>query len=220
MDIRWLIGRRTKPTFCVFPVFSVAVMEKCCDACGYGEYYFRSGFSVSEGAGVYEASIAVDRKSMGHTMADRSSNEADFLCILLYLAWRLWKSVVTLAVTGNTISGRFFLFQRVPEFHRHRLLLTGSRCYKQWLIDRGTKPIFCIFPAFSVAVMERGCDACRDGEYYFRSVFSVSKGAGVSWASTAINRKSMRHTMADRSSNEADFLCISCIERGGYGKVL
>jgi hypothetical protein len=33
------------------------------------------------------------------TVADRSSNEADFLCILLYLAWRLWKSVVTLAVT-------------------------------------------------------------------------------------------------------------------------
>jgi hypothetical protein len=24
---------------------------------------------------------------MGQTMADRSSNEADFLCILLYLAW-------------------------------------------------------------------------------------------------------------------------------------
>jgi hypothetical protein len=42
-------------------------------------------------------------------------------------------------------------------------------------------------------------------------VFSVSEGAGVSWASTAVDRKSMRHTMADRSSNEADFLCISCI---------
>jgi hypothetical protein len=41
-----------KPTFCVFPVFSVAVMEKCCDACGDGEYYFRSGCSASEGAGV------------------------------------------------------------------------------------------------------------------------------------------------------------------------
>jgi hypothetical protein len=30
-EIRWLIGRRTKPTlcvfFCVFPVFSVAVMQ-------------------------------------------------------------------------------------------------------------------------------------------------------------------------------------------------
>jgi hypothetical protein len=33
------------------------------------------------GAGVSEASIAVDRKSMGHKVADRSSNEADFLCI-------------------------------------------------------------------------------------------------------------------------------------------
>jgi hypothetical protein len=85
---------------------------------------------------------------MGHKMADRSSNEADFLCILLYLAWRLWKSVVTLAVKGNTNSGRVFRRQRVPEFKRHRLALTGSR----WDI-----------------------------------------------------------TMADRSSNEADFLCISFI---------
>jgi hypothetical protein len=91
-----------------FAVFSVAVMEKCCDACREKEYYFRSIFSASEGAGVSEASIAVDRKSIGHKMADRSSNEADFLCILLYLAWRLWKSVVTLAVKGNTISGRHF----------------------------------------------------------------------------------------------------------------
>jgi hypothetical protein len=82
-DIRWLIGRRTKPTFCVFPVFSMAVMEKCFDACGDVDYYFRSGFSASEGASVSEASTAVDRKSMGHTMADRSSNEADFLCIFL-----------------------------------------------------------------------------------------------------------------------------------------
>jgi hypothetical protein len=55
-------------------------MEKCCDACRDGEYYFRSNFSVSEGAGVIKASIAVDRKSMLRTMADRSSNEADFLC--------------------------------------------------------------------------------------------------------------------------------------------
>jgi hypothetical protein len=48
-----------------------------------------------------EASNAVDRKSMGHTLADRSSNEADLLCTFLYIAWRLWKSVVTLAVTGE-----------------------------------------------------------------------------------------------------------------------
>jgi hypothetical protein len=45
---------------------------------------------------------------MGHTMADRSSNEADFLCILLYLAWRLWKSVVTLAVKGILFPVGFF----------------------------------------------------------------------------------------------------------------
>jgi hypothetical protein len=83
--LRWLIGRRTKPSFCVFfcvfPVISVAVMEKCCDACGDVEHYFRYGFSASEGAGVSEASTAVDRKSMGHTVADRSWNEAEFLCI-------------------------------------------------------------------------------------------------------------------------------------------
>jgi hypothetical protein len=78
---------------------------------------------------------------------------------------------VTLVVTGNTISGRVFLFQRVPEFDRHRLLLTGSRCYKQWLIDRRTKPIFCVFPVFSVAVMERGCDACRDRGILFPVCF-------------------------------------------------
>jgi hypothetical protein len=96
-------------------------------------------------------------------MADRSSNEADFLCILLYLAWRLWKSVVTLAVTGNTIYGRFHFFQRVPEFKRHRMPLTGSRWDIRWLIGRRTKPTFCVFPVFSVAVMEKCCDARREG---------------------------------------------------------
>jgi hypothetical protein len=54
---------------------------------------------------------------MGHKVADRSSNEADFLCNFLYLAWRLWKSVVTLAVTGITNSGRVFQHQRLPVFH-------------------------------------------------------------------------------------------------------
>jgi hypothetical protein len=91
-----------------FLVFSVAVMEKCCDACGDGEYYFRSGFSTLQGDGVQGASSAVDRKSMGHTVGELQWKDPDFLCISLYLAWRLWKSVVTLAVTENTISGRVF----------------------------------------------------------------------------------------------------------------
>jgi hypothetical protein len=58
------------PTFCVFPVFGVAVMEKCCDACGDGKYYFQSGFSALQGAGVSEALTAVDRKSTGHTVGE------------------------------------------------------------------------------------------------------------------------------------------------------
>jgi hypothetical protein len=37
--------------------------------------------SASESAGVSEASVVVDRKSMGNAVADRSSNETDFLCI-------------------------------------------------------------------------------------------------------------------------------------------
>jgi hypothetical protein len=69
------------PTFCVFPVFGVAVMEKCCDACGDGEYYFRFDCLVSADVSVLEAAIAIDRKSMGHTVAERSCKDADFLCI-------------------------------------------------------------------------------------------------------------------------------------------
>jgi hypothetical protein len=34
----------------------------------------------------------------------------------VYLAWRLWKSVVTLAVRGNSISGGVVRRQRVPVF--------------------------------------------------------------------------------------------------------
>jgi hypothetical protein len=67
--------------FSVFPLICMAVMGKCCDACGDGEYYLRWGFLASECAGVSEASTTVDRKSMENAVADRSSNEADFLCI-------------------------------------------------------------------------------------------------------------------------------------------
>jgi hypothetical protein len=113
---------------------------------------------------------------------------------------------VTLAVKGNTNCGRFLLLQKVPEFQRHRLPLTGNRWDIRWLIGRRTKPTFCVFPVFSVAVVEKCCDACRDRDYYFRLDFSVSEDAGVLEASTAVDRKSMGHKMADRSSNEADFL--------------
>jgi hypothetical protein len=148
-----------------FGVFCVAVMQNCCDACFHAHYFFRSGFSTSEAAGVSVSSTVVDSKSMGQTVADRSSNEADFLCILLYLARRLWKRVVTVAVKGSTISGWVFRRQGVLEFERHRLPLTGSRWDKRWLIGRRTKPTFCEFPVFSVAVMQKCCDACFHGDY-------------------------------------------------------
>jgi hypothetical protein len=44
---------------------------------------------------------------MGHTVGELQWKDPDFLCNSLYLALRLWKSVVTLAVTGNTSTGRF-----------------------------------------------------------------------------------------------------------------
>jgi hypothetical protein len=83
---------------------------------------------------------------------------------------------VTLAVKGNTIRGLLFLFQRVPEFERHRMPLTGSRWDISWLIGHRTKPTFCVFPVFSVAVMEKCWDSRREGKYYFRSGFLGVKG--------------------------------------------
>jgi hypothetical protein len=102
---------------------------------------------------------------------------------------------VTLAVSGNTISGRVFRRYRVTVFQRHRLLLTGSRRDIRWVSYSGRTPTFCVFPVFSVAVMEKCCDACGDEKYYFRSGFSALQGDGVSEASTAIDRKSTGHTV-------------------------
>jgi hypothetical protein len=103
-------------------VVSVAVMQKYCEARFHGGYYFRSDFSAFQAANVSVASTVVDRKSMIQTVADRSSNEADFLCILLFLALRLSKSVVTLAVKGNTNCGWFFCFRGCRSF-------SGSDCH-------------------------------------------------------------------------------------------
>jgi hypothetical protein len=36
----------------------------------------------------------------------------------------------------------------------------------------------------------------------------------------SVDRKSMGHTVAEQSLNEADFLCISCVWRGVHGIVL
>jgi hypothetical protein len=63
-------------------------------------------------------------------------------CIFVYLAWRLWQSVLRLAVRGNSISDRVVRRQRVPVFEGHRLPSTGSRRDIRQVSCRG---ITCIF---------------------------------------------------------------------------
>jgi hypothetical protein len=74
-------GRGKTPTFSVFPVFSVAAMAKCCDACGDGTKYFQSCFTTVLDNGVSEASTGVDRRSTEHTVGELQWKDADFLCI-------------------------------------------------------------------------------------------------------------------------------------------
>jgi hypothetical protein len=47
--------------------------------------------------------------------------------IFVFLAFRLWQSVLRLAVRGNSISDRVVRRQRVPVFEEHRLPSTGSQ---------------------------------------------------------------------------------------------
>jgi hypothetical protein len=96
-------------------------------------------------------------------------------------------------------------------FEWHRLALTGSRWDIRWLSRRVKTPIFCVIPVFSVAVMEKSCDACGDGECYARWRSAASEDAGISIALFGVDLKSIGHTVAERSCNDADFLCISCI---------
>jgi hypothetical protein len=60
---------------------------------------------------------------MGGTVGDRRGKTL----IFVYLAWRLWKSVMRLVVGVNSVSIGLFRRQRVPVFEKHRLPSTGSR---------------------------------------------------------------------------------------------
>jgi hypothetical protein len=62
--------------------------------------------------------------------------------IFVYLAWRLWQSVLRLLVRGNSISGRFVRRQRVPVFEKHRLPSTASR---RNIRQVGCRGITCFF---------------------------------------------------------------------------
>jgi hypothetical protein len=60
----------------------------------------------------------------------------------VYLAWRIWQSVLRLAVRGKSISGRVVQRQRVPVFEEHRLPSTAFRRDIRQVSCRG---ITCIF---------------------------------------------------------------------------
>jgi hypothetical protein len=99
----------------------------------------------------------------------------------LHLACRLWNRVFSLAVTGITISSRVFRRDKVTVFQRHRLLIAGNRRDIRFVSYSGKTPTFCVFPVFSVAVMEKCCDACGDGEYYFGRVFRRYRVTVFQW---------------------------------------
>jgi hypothetical protein len=77
--------------------------------------------------------------------------------IFVYLAWRIWQSVLRLAVRGNSISGRVVRRQRVPVFEGHRLPSTASRLGHTIGELSWNNAYFCVF---SVAVMAKCFEAC------------------------------------------------------------
>jgi multisubunit Na+/H+ antiporter MnhE subunit len=125
----------------------------------------------------------VDGTYDGWSVVERSRLSVYFL----YLAWRLWKSVVTLAVKGNTISGRFFLFQRVPEFEGHRLPLTGSRwTYDGWsVVERSRLSVYLLYLAWrlwkSVVTLVFTVNTISGRLFYQASAAGVSVASTVRW---------------------------------------
>jgi hypothetical protein len=91
---------------------------------------------------------------MGHTIGELSWNN---MPIFVYLAWRLWKSVLRLLVRGNSISRLDVRRQRVPVFEKHRLPSTAGL----WHMTIGEQSLnnvyFCVF---SVAIMAKCFEAC------------------------------------------------------------
>jgi hypothetical protein len=58
-------------TFCVFRVFSLAVILKCIDANGEGNIHFQSGILALQADSVSLASNVVDRNTIGFTVGEQ-----------------------------------------------------------------------------------------------------------------------------------------------------
>jgi hypothetical protein len=118
---------------------------------------------------------------------------------------------VTLAVIVDTVSGRVLRRQRIPVFEWQRLALTGCRLDIPLLSGHGKTTTPRVSSVFSMAVMEKCWDAYGGGEYYLRSSSSATEDASAPEASSAVDRKSMGLTVAERPCKADGFLCISYI---------
>jgi hypothetical protein len=70
---------------------------------------------------------------------------------------------VTLPVTGITISGRVFWTHGMPVSEWLRLPLSGSQWDIRWLSRHGNTLTLYALSVFTLAVLEKFCDACGDG---------------------------------------------------------
>jgi hypothetical protein len=164
-DIRWVSYSGKTPTFCVFRVFSVAVMEKCCDACGDGEYYFRSGFRRYRVTVFQRHRLPLTGSRWDIRLVSGSGKTPTF-CVFRVFSVAVMEKCCDACGDGEYyFRSGFSTLYRVTVFQRHRLPLTGSRWDIRWVSGSGKTPTFCVFRVFSVAVMEKCCDACGDGEY-------------------------------------------------------
>jgi hypothetical protein len=100
-----------------------------------GRVVRRRSFSVFDSLSVIDCRRPeVDRTNVG----ERSWKNVTFV----YLSWRIWKSDLTLAVRGNTISGRVALRQSVSVSEGHRVPSTQTRWDIRWVSGRGETWIF------------------------------------------------------------------------------
>jgi hypothetical protein len=79
----------------------------------------------------------------------------------VYLAWRLWQSVLRLAGSGNSNSGRVFSASEVAGF-RGASIAVHRKSTGHTISELSWNYVF--FCVFSVAVMEKCFEACGSGE--------------------------------------------------------
>jgi hypothetical protein len=103
---------------------------------------------------------------------------------------------VTLAVTGNTVSGQVFRRYRVTMFQWHRLLLTGSRRDIPWGAKEKRRGLSVYFLSLAWRLWKSVVTLAVSG-IIFPVGFSALQGVSVSEASTAVDQISTGRTVGE-----------------------